>query len=321
MYEKALHKQPLFWVLVAVPIMIGLFLFYPIMTEYEPDRSVSGIVLFAELSKLQFSIMLLSIPIGALVARIHSTIQKEKEMQIKSHENDIADEEIIITQITTYIDFVKHELTLKSSKDDIFEYSPINDNVSWIRAAKDIICIFKLRKSLEIEKNQERCDELLERLNLFLYRNLGNNDDCLPVQFFTGSKTWLEDYENLESRQESNQLKENILIDYIHKHKGQSFLSSRSSLSNTTPRFSNTTIMNHAICCIFDFINQFVDSFDSQINTKKEFTDKAINHDLIDWPIWDNKLWLIHESRKSECAAKYITLYQKAVIEKLTPTE
>lgn len=314
MNEKALHKQPLFWLLVATPIMIGLFLFYPIMTEYELDTSVSGIALFAELSKLQFSIMLLSIPIGALVARIHATIQKEKEI-------DITDEEIILTQITTYIDFVKHELTLKSNKDDIFEFSPINDNVSWIRAAKDIICIFKLRESLDIEKNQERCEELLERLNLFLYRNLGNNDNCLPVQFFTGSKTWLEDYKNLESKQESNQLKEDILIEYIHKHKGPSFLNSRSSLSNTAPRFSNTTIMNHAICCIFDFINQFVDSFDSQIDTKKEFTDKVINHDLIDWPIWDSKSWLIHESRKSECAAKYIALYQKAIIEKFPPTE
>lgn len=314
MNEQALHKQLLFWVLVGIPIIIGLFLFYPIMTEYELDRSVSGIVLFAELSKLQFSIMLLSIPIGALVARIHSTIQKEKEMQIKSRENDIADEEIIITQITTYIDFVKHELTLKSSKDDIFEFSPINDNVSWIRAAKDIICIFKLRESLKIPKNKERCDELLERLNLFLYRNLGSEENCLPVQFFSGSRTWRKDYEHLESMQLDSEDKKIKLIAYINEQLGPSSLSSTSALTNTTPRFTNTTIHNGAICCVFDFINQFIESFDDALNSKREFAQKALSSELIDWPVWETQSWEAHVTRKSEGAAKYIALYHKAIL-------
>ena len=275
MDDRALHKQKLFWCVVGAPVFFGMLLFIPLMTEYELDPSVSGIVKFAELSKLQFSIILLSIPLGALLARIHSTIQKEKE-------NEIANEEIVVSQIIDYVDCVKNELTTELEDKNSRDFTPINDNVSWIRAAKDILCIFKHRKTLKIPKNIERCDEFLERLHLHLYRSFGNSDDCLPIQFFTGSKTWLEDHKELESKELSSENKNKELIEYILSYKGPSSLSSRSSLSNTAPRFPDTTIADGAICCIFDFINNYFESFEPNEDTKKSFIELASNLELVD---------------------------------------
>ncbi|WP_019027830.1 hypothetical protein [Colwellia piezophila] len=316
MNKDALHKQGLFWIVISIPIIIGLVLFIPAICTYNFSWSVSGLVTFYEISKLQFSVMLLSIPIGALTARIHATIQREEDLAYKENDKQNEDDERVIEQIVNYINFIKNELTTKEIySNNIENWRALNDDIGWIRAAKELIRIINFREEIQHSKNRQKCDDHIERLHLHLYRYLNNENEYLPLHFFTGSKNWKSDNKDyIKNKTNDDKNNARLLKSYIRDRKGKTSISYRSDPNQLAPRMLNKTINSVAIVCIFDFINLYVDSFIEDENPKEKYILMAKQHaKLIGWPLWDNTMdgWHSHEARASEGAAKFLFYYDK----------
>ncbi|MDY4326471.1 hypothetical protein SOV88_19620 [Pectobacterium brasiliense] len=79
--EKRLSQQWVFRLAIAIPFTISFFLCIPLWFETTFDFSSTGYAKFLSMFSLPIGVLSLSIPLVAIVAHIHRTIQTEVQIQ------------------------------------------------------------------------------------------------------------------------------------------------------------------------------------------------------------------------------------------------
>jgi len=87
--EKSLHKQPLFWLSISLPLASFLYFESAVWTDYYFLFNADGYNKFIEISKLPLALLALSIPFVSIVNNVHRTIQTEKQIQAAQEKNKI----------------------------------------------------------------------------------------------------------------------------------------------------------------------------------------------------------------------------------------
>ncbi|QXN62328.1 hypothetical protein [Serratia fonticola] len=85
--ERKLSDQWLFRLAILVPLVISILLCIPLWLETSIDLSAKGYDKFLNLYKLPIGILSLSIPLVAIVAHIHRTIQTAEQIQTTRKKN------------------------------------------------------------------------------------------------------------------------------------------------------------------------------------------------------------------------------------------
>ncbi|MCW2487279.1 hypothetical protein J5069_15380 [Candidatus Symbiopectobacterium sp. NZEC127] len=85
--EKRLSQQWIFRLAIAIPFTISFLLCIPLWFETTFDFSSSGYARFLLMYSLPIGVLSLSIPLVAIIAHIHRTIQTEKQIQLTDQKN------------------------------------------------------------------------------------------------------------------------------------------------------------------------------------------------------------------------------------------
>lgn len=85
--DKGLAKQGLFWVVIAAPSLHFLFFGYLAWRDYSLSLNAYGYSTFYRISAVPLSLLALSVPLTALVAKLHSTAQAAKQILIAEEKN------------------------------------------------------------------------------------------------------------------------------------------------------------------------------------------------------------------------------------------
>ncbi|MFJ5442666.1 hypothetical protein [Pectobacterium sp. CHL-2024] len=85
--EKRLSQQWIFRLAIAIPFGISLLLCIPLWFETTFDFSSAGYAKFLSIFSLPIGVLSLSIPLVAIVAHIHRTIQTEVEIELINQKN------------------------------------------------------------------------------------------------------------------------------------------------------------------------------------------------------------------------------------------
>lgn len=85
--ERQLSKQFLFWLSILIPLLISLLLSIPLWLQTKIDLSANGYDNFLRIFKLPIGVLSLSIPLVAIVAHIHRTIQTAKQIELTNQKN------------------------------------------------------------------------------------------------------------------------------------------------------------------------------------------------------------------------------------------
>lgn len=84
--DYGLAKQLLFWMAVLIPVIYFVEFGSIAWTDYKPSLDKEGFDKFLEISKLPILLLSLSIPLTALVAKLHSTAQTARQIEKNKHE-------------------------------------------------------------------------------------------------------------------------------------------------------------------------------------------------------------------------------------------
>ncbi|OAH52437.1 hypothetical protein AYJ70_07715 [Pseudomonas monteilii] len=84
--DYGLDKQPLFWVSVAVPIIYFLGFGYFAWDDYTISLTEPGFREFIRVSALPLGLLGLSLPLAALITKLHSTLQTARQIEKSKHE-------------------------------------------------------------------------------------------------------------------------------------------------------------------------------------------------------------------------------------------
>ncbi|MBA6102444.1 hypothetical protein [Pseudomonas monteilii] len=84
--DYGLDKQPLFWLSVAVPIIYFLGFGYFAWSEYTLSLTEPGFREFIRISALPLGLLGLSLPLAALITKLHSTSQTARQIEKSKHE-------------------------------------------------------------------------------------------------------------------------------------------------------------------------------------------------------------------------------------------
>lgn len=85
--EKRLSQQWIFRLAIAIPFAISFLLCIPLWFETTFDFSSAGYTKFLSIFSLPIGVLSLSIPLVAIVAHIHRTIQTEKQINLIDQKN------------------------------------------------------------------------------------------------------------------------------------------------------------------------------------------------------------------------------------------
>ncbi|WP_413510456.1 hypothetical protein [Serratia liquefaciens] len=85
--ERQLSKQWLFWLSILIPLLISLILSIPLWLQTKINLSADGYDNFLRVFKLPIGVLSLSIPLVAIVAHIHRTIQTAKQIELTNQKN------------------------------------------------------------------------------------------------------------------------------------------------------------------------------------------------------------------------------------------
>ena len=262
MNSKALYKQPLFWLITFAPVGVGVF-FLGEFFRLDFSGSSASLKYFHEQTKAQFLIIAISIPLAALMARMHSTLQTEESLKYNQDNLRNAEDELIIEHLTSELNFIKNLLTVKSIDDNKqVIWHPINQQNVWALSAQTLAKIFTERENIISEKRLSICDLKIEELRIHLYSNLRYKGIPLPAVFFAGSPLWIDEY--LKNKGDVA-LKAHIKKQIGDETKQVSLI----NLSSISPQWQDQTIDMTFIRYIYDFISTFSTSdFDSKKFTK-----------------------------------------------------
>ncbi|WLH55579.1 hypothetical protein [Pseudomonas sp. FP2294] len=84
--DHGLSKQALFWIVVLTPIIYFTLFGWSVWKTQTPSLSIEGFNKFIEISKLPIALLSLSIPLAALVTKLHSTAQTARQIEKNKHE-------------------------------------------------------------------------------------------------------------------------------------------------------------------------------------------------------------------------------------------
>lgn len=104
--STGLLAQPAFWLSLAVPFLYALIFGGVVWCDYSLDLSERGFGIFLDISKLPFAFAALSIPLGALVARAHSTAQTAAQIIELGRKNNF---ELFYKHQEAFIEHLKRE--------------------------------------------------------------------------------------------------------------------------------------------------------------------------------------------------------------------
>ncbi|MGP2800953.1 hypothetical protein ACTVLW_12860 [Serratia ureilytica] len=79
--EKNLTRQPLFWAALVIPLILFLISGCTVWSKYKLGFNELGYENFIKASKLPLLLLSLSVPLVAIIAHIHRTIQTEKQIE------------------------------------------------------------------------------------------------------------------------------------------------------------------------------------------------------------------------------------------------
>jgi hypothetical protein len=79
--DKAIYKHGLFWIAVAVPVIISSYLAYPLITGLDISLTEDGYTTFSRIFKFPLWILSGSILFGVIVARFHFSKQRSKSIE------------------------------------------------------------------------------------------------------------------------------------------------------------------------------------------------------------------------------------------------
>lgn len=103
---QALHKQPLLWFALLLPISYGICVSVPFLQGREPDLSAEGIAVFFNAVQYGVYIISVALPLGLLIARMHSTVQVEAQLEASRAQN-------------VFTNFFKHREVVRDEVDSI----------------------------------------------------------------------------------------------------------------------------------------------------------------------------------------------------------
>ncbi|MBN7768238.1 hypothetical protein JYP33_21070, partial [Pectobacterium brasiliense] len=123
--EKRLSNQWLFWFFIVTPLIFSIALCIPLWKETSFNFSSTGYTNFLSMFSLPIGVLSLSIPLVAIVAHIHRTIQTEVQIQ-ESRGKNLSDtfyshHKYHIEEFSK-IHPLKIEFTLHHPKKEIKEY-------------------------------------------------------------------------------------------------------------------------------------------------------------------------------------------------------
>lgn len=87
--DKGLAEQGLLWLSILTPLCYFIVLGYFAWQGSTPELSARGYSSFIKLSAFPIGILSISLPLSALIARIHSTQQTAEQIRITKKKNDI----------------------------------------------------------------------------------------------------------------------------------------------------------------------------------------------------------------------------------------
>lgn len=311
MNSSALYKQPLFWLITLAPIIVGVFLLSDFFS-LSFSTSSAAIKYFHEQTKAQFLIVAISIPLGALVSRMHATLQTEESLRN-------SEDELVLEHAETELNFVKNLLTTQySNKNGFIKWRPNNQKFAWHRAVNTLTNIFREREKIISNKRRHIYDLKIEELRIHLYSHLRYNNIPLPAIFFAGSPSWEQEY--LKHFSQGNE-GDSALKTHIENQIGdETRQTSIANLSMISPQWQNETIDRVFITYIYEFIKEFnTNNFEASkfleiqnfYVTLKLFDDKE---EFFEMSYYEN----VKIRQFDEGASKYIVMLGVLAFDKMT---
>lgn len=85
--ERKLSEQWMFWLSILIPLALSIILSIPLWLQTKINLSAEGYDNFLRIFKLPIGVLSLSIPLVAIVAHIHRTIQTAKQIELTNQKN------------------------------------------------------------------------------------------------------------------------------------------------------------------------------------------------------------------------------------------
>lgn len=85
--ERKLSEQWMFWLSISIPLALSITLSIPLWLQTKINISAEGYDNFLQIFKLPIGVLSLSIPLVAIVAHIHRTIQTAEQIQTTRRKN------------------------------------------------------------------------------------------------------------------------------------------------------------------------------------------------------------------------------------------
>lgn len=130
--ELSLHTQPLFWLLIASPVIVSVTLWAIISSEYKLERTAHGYAGLVKYSQLSLMVIALSPILGAFVVYAHRSIQTAKQIEETEKKNNVdiyfANKKFIYEQLS-YVKTIDGEVISKPTSLYLSVYK-INGNHS-----------------------------------------------------------------------------------------------------------------------------------------------------------------------------------------------
>ncbi|EKK4000308.1 hypothetical protein [Cronobacter dublinensis] len=82
-------KQPLFWSVILVPVLLFLYFGFFSWKGHLPQLDSNGFINFYNISKIPLLLLASSVPLAAMVANLHRTIQTESQINETKKKNSI----------------------------------------------------------------------------------------------------------------------------------------------------------------------------------------------------------------------------------------
>lgn len=171
--ELSLHKQPLFWLLIASPVIISVTLWAIISPEYKLEWTAHGYAGLIKYGQLPLTILTLSPILGAFVISAHRSIQTAKQIEETEKKNNIdiyfANKKFIYEQLS-YVKTVNGEIIGKPTSLYLSVYKT-NGNHSDVK----INTIYNLI-NMELENKDFDSDFLSEMKSTDVYDIINDNN-------------------------------------------------------------------------------------------------------------------------------------------------
>ncbi|HHZ8505084.1 TPA: hypothetical protein ACWL6U_002585 [Morganella morganii] len=161
--SDSLHKQWLFRLAIAFPIVSSLYFIVWLSAPYPPKWDAYGYNTFLEINKFSLGILALSPILGAFVVSAHRSIQTTKQIEVTEKKNKVdiyfSERKFIIEQLedleltfckkisnASYIYKKFRKYKNYSDENNNYQYNIINDNIKTIHELMSSIDLYIKRK-------------------------------------------------------------------------------------------------------------------------------------------------------------------------------